>query len=88
MAERREELRIISPEPVLAHLLASRKPVLIGEKGYYWLVSWVATIGSIMRSREYIAYNLAYLASYAVMSLVFSTFKIGDKLQMMKRWLG
>ena len=88
LAEGVHELRIISPEPVLAQLLASRKPILIGEKGYYWVVSWIATIGSIMRSREYIAYNLAYLASYVVMDLVFATLKVGEKIEMLKRWLG
>ena len=53
------ELRIISPKPVLAEILAQRKPLLIGEEGYYWLVDWIARIGTILRNRDTIAYTIA-----------------------------
>lgn len=65
MAEEKE-IRIISSEPVLAEILRYRKPIFISQEGWDWIVDWIATIGSIMRSREYIAYNLAYSISYLV----------------------
>ena len=49
------EIGFISREPVLAKILASRKPIILGEEGYMWIVDWIATIGSIIRSRENIA---------------------------------
>ena len=77
MAERRRERRpreigLISREPVLAKILAQRRPILIGEEGYYWLVSWLAKIGAILRSEENIAYNIVMMVDYVAMDYLLS----------------
>ncbi len=70
---RPQEIGLISREPVLAEILARRRPILIGEEGYMWLVGWVADVGRILRSRETIAYTIAYtvlnMGLYAALEL-------------------
>lgn len=63
-----QEIRFISPEPVLAEILSKHKPILISETGWNWIVGWIATIGTIMRSRDYIAFNISYIISMVGMS--------------------
>lgn len=86
-----QEIRFISPEPVLAEILSKHKPILISEAGWKWIVQWIADIGVIMRSRDYIAFNIAYTLSYALMEGVFTVFSklgIAEKVGLLKRWTG
>jgi len=86
-----KQIRLISPEPVLAEILAKRKPILISDVGWKWIVSWIAEIGSIMRSRDYIAFNIAYMASYMVLDMAFAVMsKLGftEKFSILKRLVG
>ena len=70
---RPREVGFISREPVLAEILASRKPLLIGEEGYRWLVQWIADVGRILRARETIAYTVAYTVLNAGMMVLLDT---------------
>lgn len=58
------ELRIISPEPVLVKVLRARKPILLSETGYEWLLAWVEDVGRVLRSRESMVYNIAMTVNY------------------------
>jgi len=82
------QIRFISPEPVLAEILAVHKPILLSETGWKWIVSWIADVGVVMRSRDFIVFNLAYLASMIMMEGVMTVMNkfIGEKLQLFKRW--
>lgn len=61
-------LRFISPEPQLARLLFRREPKIIPRELHDWAVQWVADVGSIMRSREYMAYTVSLYGSMGLMS--------------------
>jgi len=50
---RRVRIRVIAPYPVLAKILAKHKPILISKEGWDYIVNWVADVGTVMRSREY-----------------------------------
>jgi len=53
VAEGRDErIRFISPEPVLAQALRKRKPVILSEAGYKYVVDWVEDVGRVLRSRD------------------------------------
>jgi len=61
-------LRFISPEPQLALLLIKREPKILPRDLHDWSVQWVADIGSIMRSRDYMAYTFALYGGMGIMS--------------------
>ena len=67
MAEE-EPLRFLSPDPVLALILAKREPKVIPRELNDWAIRWVADIGLIMRSREYMAYTAALYGGMGLMS--------------------
>jgi len=47
------KVRVIAPYPTVALILSKHKPLLISEEGWDYIISWVADIGSVMRSRAY-----------------------------------
>lgn len=61
-------LRFVSPEPILALILAKREPKVIPRELNDWAIRWVADIGLIMRSREYMAYTAALYGGMGLMS--------------------
>lgn len=67
-----EKLRFISPEPKLAKVLRSRKPIVMAEETYDWFVSWVEDVGTVMRSREYMVSTVAYYISYGLLLFITS----------------
>ena len=52
---------IISEDPVLASILSTRKPLVLHEDTYNWVVSWVEDVGRHIRSREFRVSTVAYL---------------------------
>ena len=76
MSERQKfdprRLRIISDEPVLARLLRKRRPLLIGREGYEWILAWMEDVGIVLRSRENIVLNAAFVANYAILAGIVS----------------
>jgi len=66
MSER--PFRFINPEPRLALLLAAREPKALPKPIYSWAVQWAADVGSIMRSRDYMAYTGALYGTMVVVS--------------------
>ena len=83
------EIRFISPEPVLAEILAAYQPRIMSKALWRWFVNWVRDIGTIMRSREYIAYNIAYIASYVVLSGLVTVVEtlVGTRLTLVRKWV-
>jgi len=61
-------LRFISPEPQLALLLIKREPKIMPRDLNDWAIQWVADVGSIMRSRDYMAYTFALYGGMGIMS--------------------
>ena len=61
-----KQLRFINPEPRLALLLGAREPKALPRPLYAWSVQWMADVGSIMRSREYMAYTGALYGTMIV----------------------
>lgn len=91
MAEQRRvtEIRLVSPEPVLAEILRRRKPILMGEAGYYWLVDWIESIGRILRNRDMIAYSVATIfmniGLYGVIEVVSRLFPEANIIEVLRR---
>lgn len=87
--ERIVEIRFISPEPVLAKVLRQRKPLIIGEAGYYWIVDWVESIGKILRNRDMIAYSVATIfmniGLYGIIEIVSRLFPEANIIKLLKR---
>ncbi|GAH83729.1 unnamed protein product [marine sediment metagenome] len=67
MAEEKP-LRFVSPDPVLALILAKREPKVIPKELNDWAIRWVADVGIIMRSRDYMAYTFALYGGMGIMS--------------------
>ncbi|GAH65528.1 unnamed protein product [marine sediment metagenome] len=61
-------LRFISPRPMLALILAGREPKFMPKELNDWAIQWVADIGMIMRSRDYMAYTAALYGGMGLMS--------------------
>ncbi|MBA7631562.1 hypothetical protein ES703_39094 [subsurface metagenome] len=61
-------LRFISPKPVLAIILAEREPKIMPRDLNDWAIQWVADVGSIMRSRDYMAYTVALYGGMGIIS--------------------
>ena len=60
------DIRLINPNPRLAYFLAQRGPKVLSDESYEWIVEWVADIGTIMRSRSFMAYGIASIISGTV----------------------
>jgi len=58
-----EQIRFISPEPKLALILAKREKTILSKELYDYAVGWIADVGTIMRSREYMASMLAFYST-------------------------
>ena len=67
MAEREERLRFISPEPKLAQALRRLekeiKIEMLPPEYRDYVISWIEDVGTIMRSRSYMAGSLALYIS-------------------------
>ena len=78
MAEREERLRFISPEPKLAQALRRLekeiKIEMLPPEYRDYVISWIEDIGSIMRSRSYMAGIVAMYLSMALISAPFVAF--------------
>ncbi len=81
-------LRLISPEPLLAHLLRRRKPRIVSREGWDWTVDWVQDVGLVMRDRGFISYTIASTASYGVFILISELFPVSRKLGIISKALG
>jgi len=72
----------------LAEILKRRKPLVAPEPYYRWAVNWVEDIGTIMRSRQYIAGTIAGYISYAVLLALISFFPGIKRFEFISRVLG
>jgi len=52
--------QILQSRPVIADTLSKRTPLILPSSMYEWAVGWISEIGSTMRSRNFIATNIAY----------------------------
>jgi len=84
----RDEIRLISPEPLLAKLLRRRAPRIISREGWDWSVDWVQEVGIVMRDRGFIAYTIASTASYGFFILISELFPVSRKLGILSKALG
>ena len=57
---RDKPLQLIDPNPRIAKLLEKRKAIVLPDRLYNWATDWVNEVGTIVRSRSFIASNLAY----------------------------
>jgi len=64
------EKRIISPVPKLSLKLFEREPQIIPKEAYNWSVRWINDIGTIMRSRSFLAFNIASLLTGTITSQI------------------
>lgn len=83
------DIGLISREPVLAKILASRRPLLIGQEGYNYIVSMIATVGTILRSREHLIGLIVGTIDSMALSAVFSVLSktaLGEFLARSMRW--
>ena len=64
------DIRLINPNPKLAQFLVERGPKMLSDESYEWIVEWVADIGTIVRSRSFMAYGVASLISGTVMRFI------------------
>lgn len=60
------DIRLINPNPRLAQFLAERGPKALSDESYEWIVEWIADVGTIMRSRSFMAYGVASIISGTV----------------------
>lgn len=58
--ENRSPFQILQSRSVIADILSKRTPLILPSSIYEWAVGWVSEIGSTMRSRNFIATNIAY----------------------------
>jgi predicted AAA+ superfamily ATPase len=56
-----QKLRFISEQPVLAQTLRQLYLGILPKDIHTWAFDWFEDIGSIMRSRDFIAHNIAQL---------------------------
>ena len=64
------DIRFVNPNPKLALFLAKRGNTVLSEEAYEWVVEWVADVGSIMRSRSFMAYTAASFLSGTVLRFI------------------
>jgi hypothetical protein len=88
MSKEIREIRFISPEPRLALRLRERRPAIIPQDYYDWGTQWVSDVGSIMRTRSYMAGTVALYISYALIALPFTVFPELKKLKFLSTILG
>ena len=55
-----QPFRLIDANPIVAKILSKRESTIIPKRIYNWGVEWIAEVGAIIRSRNFIASNLAY----------------------------
>lgn len=61
-------MRFVDPSPKLAQFLAERGPKVLPEI-HEWAVEWIADVGTILRSREFMAYSVASIISGVVLGV-------------------
>jgi len=64
------DLRFVNPNPKLARFLAEKSLGLLSEEAHEWVVEWVADIGTIVRSRSFMAYTIASVFSGTVLRFI------------------
>jgi len=91
MAELRK-IRFISEEPKLAQALRRlQKEVKIQVLPPEWLdwgIDWVEDVGTVMRSRSYMAGTVAMYLSYALISVPFTMFPKLGEFRLLSKVLG
>ena len=92
MAEEVKKIRVLSPEPELAKFLRRleeeiRIKVLPPEYRDY-VISWIEDVGSIMRSRSYLAGTVALYISYGLVTLPFAVMPELKRFNFVARVLG
>lgn len=64
------DIRFINPDPKLARFLSEKSLGLLSEEAHEWVVEWVADIGTIVRSRSFMAYTIASVFSGTVLRFI------------------
>lgn len=64
------DIRFINPDPKLALFLAERGNTLLSEEAYEWVVEWTYDVGSVLRSRSFMAYTIASVFSGTVLRFI------------------
>ena len=64
------DIRFINPSPRLAQFLAERSLGMLSEEAHEWVVEWIADVGSVVRSRSFMAYTIASLFSGTVLRFI------------------
>ena len=70
------KIRVIAPYPTLAVILSQHKPLLISEEGWDYIVSWVADIGAVIRSRAYMVSVAVSLITQVLLSSLISSVSV------------
>jgi hypothetical protein len=83
-----ERVEFISPEPRLAKLLRSRRPLVVPEVIHKFALDWVEDVGTVMRSREYKVGFVASAAGYGLVLLLASVFPAARRLGVVSQALG
>lgn len=87
MAERKK-IRFIHEEPWVAQRLRERRPFIIPQEYYDWGIDWVEDVGTIMRTRSYMAGTVASYISYGAMLLLFSLLPGMRRFEFLSKVLG
>lgn len=64
------DIRFVNPNPRLAQFLSERENIVLSDEAHEWVVEWVADVGTIVRSRSFMAYTIASLFGGTVLRFV------------------
>ena len=63
ITDRTKPLRLVDPTPKIGTELRNREPIVVPQRIYDWGTDWIQEVGTILRSRSFIA---SYLAGGAI----------------------
>lgn len=64
------DIRFINPDPRLARFLAEKSLGILSDEAHEWVVEWIADVGTIVRSRSFMAYTIASLFGGTVLRFI------------------
>lgn len=64
------DIRFVNPDPRLAQFLSERGSTVLPEEVHEWMVEWIADVGTIVRSRAFMAYTVASVFSGTVLRFI------------------
>lgn len=85
MNEEGKEIRIISPEPVLALAFRKQKPIILPQDWKDYITKWGEDIGRAMRSREYMVGSIASSIYYVGFMAIIGKLPVPVKERIKKR---